>query len=51
MSNGCGADLKQPSTLVCRGKAGPCDVDDFCDGASNGCGDDNKEPATKVCRD
>ena len=34
--------------FVCRPSAGPCDVDDVCDGSSLRC-DDGREPNSKIC--
>ena len=40
----------EPATTLCRPAAGPCDVAEFCTGASGSCPADQFEPSTFECR-
>ena len=46
----CPANVKQPTTFVCRVSAGPCDIAENCDGVLDACPADAFQPNSFVCR-
>jgi hypothetical protein len=46
----CPADTFQPSSVVCRAAAGPCDVPEYCSGSSAECPNDQFANAGAFCR-